>query len=73
MTAALRGSLGLSTGTIFSVRREDGTIVLEPIAASKSKARIVKESGSRFSVLTASGNIPKLTGGRVKEILSDFP
>jgi len=73
LNAALRRSLGLSTGTIFSVRSENRAIVLEPIAPARSKGKIVKEPGSGFSVLEASGNIPKLTSERVKEMLAGFP
>ena len=73
LNAALRRSLGLSTGTVFSVRSENRAIVLEPIAPARSKGKIVKEPGSGFSVLEASGKIPKLTSERVKEMLADFP
>jgi len=73
LNAALRRSLGLSAGTVFSVRSENRTIVLEPIAPARSKGRIVKEPGSGFSVLEAGGKIPMLTSERVKEMLADFP
>ena len=73
LNASLRRTLGLSTGTVFSVRSENRAIILEPIAPARSKGKIVKAPGSRFSVLEASGNIPKLTSERVKEMLADFP
>ena len=73
LNVALRRSLGLSTGTVFSVCSENRAIVLEPIAPVRSKGKIVKEPCSGFSVLEASGNIPKLTSERVKEMLADFP
>jgi bifunctional DNA-binding transcriptional regulator/antitoxin component of YhaV-PrlF toxin-antitoxin module len=73
LNAALRRSLGLSAGTVFSVRSENRAIVLEPISPVRSKGMIVKEPSSGFSVLEASGNIPKLTSERVKEMLADFP
>jgi len=73
LNAALRRSLGLSPGTVFSVRSENRAIVLEPIAPARSKARFVKATGSGFSVLEASGDVPELTSERVKEMLADFP
>lgn len=73
LNAALRRSLGLSAGTVFSVRSENRTIVLEPITPARSKGRIVKETGSGFSVLEVGGDTPKLTSERVKEMLADFP
>jgi hypothetical protein len=65
--------MGLSAGTIFSVRAENRAIVLEPITPARSKGRIVKKAGSKFSVLEVSGDTPKLTSERVKEMQSDFP
>ncbi|MEI8309480.1 MAG: AbrB/MazE/SpoVT family DNA-binding domain-containing protein [Verrucomicrobiota bacterium] len=73
LNAALRRSLGLSAGTVFSVRSENRAIVLEPISPARSKGKIVKEPSTGFSVLEAIGNIPKLTSERVKEMLADFP
>ncbi len=73
LNAALRRSLGLSTGTVFSVRCENRAIVLEPITPARPKGRIVKEPGSGFSVLEVTGNTPKLTNEQVKELLADFP
>ena len=73
LNAALRRSLGLSTGTVFSVRSENRAIVLEPITPGRSKGKIVKETGSRFSVIEVCGDTPKLTSERVKEMLADFP
>lgn len=51
LNAALRRSLGLSTGTDFSIRTENRVIVLDPITPARSEARIVKEARSGFSVL----------------------
>lgn len=73
LNAALRRSLGLSAGTVFSIRSEKRAIVLEPITPARSKGKIVKEPRSGFSVLEVSGPTPKLTSERIKEMLSDFP
>ena len=73
LNAALRRSLGLSTGTVFSVRSENRTIILEPVTPARSKGRIIKEAGSGFSVLEVSGDAPELTSERVKEMLAEFP
>lgn len=73
LNAALRRSLGLSTGTVFSVRCENRAIILDPITPARSKGKIVKEADSGFSVLQTSGDIPKLTSERIKDMLVDFP
>jgi bifunctional DNA-binding transcriptional regulator/antitoxin component of YhaV-PrlF toxin-antitoxin module len=73
LNAELRRSLGLAAGTVFSVRSENRSIILDPISPARPKARMVKEPGSGYSVLEAGGNIPQLTGERVKEMLADFP
>jgi len=73
LNAALRRSLDLSAGTVFSIRIENRTIVLEPIIPARSKGRIVKDSGSGFSVLEVNKGTPKLTSQRVKDMLVDFP
>jgi len=73
LKASLRRSLGLSTGTVFSVRSENRVIILEPITPVRSKGQIVKEASSGFSVIEADGKIPMLTSERVKEMLADFP
>jgi bifunctional DNA-binding transcriptional regulator/antitoxin component of YhaV-PrlF toxin-antitoxin module len=73
LNAALRRFLGLSTGAVFSIRTENRVIVLDPITPARSKGRIVKETGSGFSVIEASSDTPELTSDRVKEMLADFP
>lgn len=73
LNAALRRSLGLSAGTVFTVRSEDRVIVLEPITPARSMGRIVKDTKSGFSVLEVNKDTPKLTSQRVKEMLVDFP
>jgi bifunctional DNA-binding transcriptional regulator/antitoxin component of YhaV-PrlF toxin-antitoxin module len=73
LNAALRRSLGLSAGTVFSVRSENRTIILEPITPARPKGRIVKQPGSGLSVLEAGRSIPMLTSERVREMLADFP
>jgi len=73
LNAALRRSLGLSAGTVFAIRSENRSIILEPVSARRAKARIVKDRRGGFSALDAGGKTPPLTNERVRDILADFP
>lgn len=72
LNAALRRSLGLSTGTVFAIRSENRSVILEPLTPARTKGKIVKQAGG-FSALEAGASAPKLTSERVKEMLADFP
>jgi len=73
LNVELRRSLGLSTGTVFTVRRENQSIVLEPVKSVRPKGRIVKDRRSSFSGLDIGDSSPPLTSERVRELLVDFP
>ncbi|MFZ4777386.1 MAG: AbrB/MazE/SpoVT family DNA-binding domain-containing protein [Terrimicrobiaceae bacterium] len=73
LNAALRRSLGLSAGTVFNVRLENQSIVLEPVKSGRPQGLIVKDRRSGFSKLDLGKNSPPLTSERVRELLADFP
>jgi len=73
LNVELRRSLGLSAGTVFTVRRENHSIVLEPVKSGRPKGRIVKDRRSGFSGLDIGDSSPPLTSERVRELLVDFP
>lgn len=70
---SLRISLDLTPGTVFRVRTENNTIVLDPVKKSRANGIIIKDSNSTYSVLSADCEVPLLTNDRVKKILTDFP
>lgn len=73
LNAALRRSLGLVPGTIFSVQEHDGKIVLEQVTEGKPKGVLVRDPKSRKTVLKVSKGTPILTSERVKDLLTNFP
>lgn len=73
LNVALRRALALTAGTVFSVRSENRTIVLEPLSPSRKNGRIVKDPRSGYSVLEVGGKTPVLTNERVRDMLADFP
>lgn len=73
LNAELRRSIGLVTGTIFSVREEDGKIVLEPVTKGKPKGVLVRDRKSGTTLLEVPKGVPILTNERVKDFLTNFP
>lgn len=73
LNASIRRSMRLTPGTIFSVSKENQTIVLRPIRSSRPKAKISVDALTGFSVLDVCKHLPPLTTERVRQMLDDFP
>lgn len=73
LNAALRRSLGLAPGAIFSIKEHDGKIILEQVAEGKPRGVLVRDPESGRTVLKVSQAAPLLTSQRVKDLLANFP
>ena len=70
---ALRSRLGLHPGDAFSIKLENGAIVLTPLAPRRFAITIGIDPETQLPVATAERGAPTLTSEQVAELLSDFP
>ena len=70
---ALRSRLGLHPGDAFSIKLENGSIVLTPLTPRRFAVTIGIDAATHLPVATAERGAPLLTSQQVAELLADFP
>jgi AbrB family looped-hinge helix DNA binding protein len=73
LNASIRRSMHLVPGTVFKVKKENHTIVLEPLLSGRPAGKISKNSRTGFSVLDAGETGVLLSSDRVRDMLAEFP
>jgi AbrB family looped-hinge helix DNA binding protein len=70
---ALRSRLGLHPGDEFSIKLDNGSIVLTPLTPQRYSVTIGIDAATNLPVATAERGAPLLTSEQVAELLADFP
>ena len=70
---SLRSRLGLHPGDEFSIKLENGSIVLTPLAPRRFAITIDVDPATHLPIATAEPGAPVLTSEEVVELLTDFP
>jgi len=70
---ALRSRLGLHPGDAFSIKLENGSIVLTPLTPRRFAVTIGIDAATHLPVATAEHGASLLTSQQVAELLADFP
>jgi hypothetical protein len=65
--------LGLHPGDEFTIKLDNGSIVLTPLAPRRFAVTIGIDPTSHLPVATAEPGAPLLTSDQVAELLADFP
>ncbi len=69
----LRSRLGLHPGDAFSIKLDNGAIVLTPLTPRRFAVTIGIDAATHLPVATAEQGAPVLTSEEVAELLADFP
>ena len=70
---SLRSRLGLHPGDAFSIKLDNGSIVLTPLTPRRFAVTIGIDAATHLPVATAERGAPLLTSEEVAELLADFP
>ena len=70
---AVRSRLGLHPGDAFSIKLDNGSIVLTPLAPRRYAITIGIDAATHLPVASAEHSAPVLTSEEVAELLADFP
>ena len=70
---SVRSRLGLHPGDEFSIKLDNGSIVLTPLTPRRFAVTIGIDAATHLPVATAERGAPLLTSEQVAELLADFP
>ena len=70
---SIRSRLGLRPGDEFSIKLDNGSIILTPLIPRRFGVTIGIDSVTHLPVATAERGAPLLTSDEVAELLADFP
>ncbi len=73
MPRSIRSRLGLRPGDEFSIKLDNGSIVLTPLIPKRFAVTIGIDAVTHMPVATAEPGAPLLTSDKVAELLADFP